>query len=159
MKQRVITAVVALIIFIPIIIMGGIWVDIAAAVLGLVALSELLVMRKKLLVSPEAIISGIAVLMVILPDKWLGFLPPHLHLNFLVYVMVILLLIYSVVSKNRFSFDDAAVLTLGIFYIGMGFHYFIEARKVGFFCPPFRVVNCVDYRQRCLHDWSQAWSA
>ncbi|KRK49446.1 phosphatidate cytidylyltransferase [Secundilactobacillus kimchicus] len=140
MKQRVITAVVALIIFIPIIIMGGIWVDIAAAVLGLVALSELLVMRKKLLVSPEAIISGIAVLMVILPDKWLGFLPPHLHLNFLVYVMVILLLIYSVVSKNRFSFDDAAVLTLGIFYIGMGFHYFIEARKVGFFALLFALL-------------------
>ncbi|MBT9672992.1 phosphatidate cytidylyltransferase [Secundilactobacillus kimchicus] len=140
MKQRVITAVVALIIFIPIIIMGGIWVDIAAAVLGLVALSELLVMRKKLLVSPEAIISGIAVLMVILPDKWLGFLPAHLHLNFLVYVMVILLLIYSVVSKNRFSFDDAAVLTLGIFYIGMGFHYFIEARKVGFFALLFALL-------------------
>ena len=39
MRQRVITAVVALIIFIPIIIAGGIWVDIAAAVLGLIALS------------------------------------------------------------------------------------------------------------------------
>ncbi len=47
MRQRVITAVIALIIFIPIIIAGGVWVDIAASVLGLIALSEILVMRKK----------------------------------------------------------------------------------------------------------------
>lgn len=47
MKQRVITAVVALIIFIPIIILGGLWIDIAALVLGIVAVSEILVMKKK----------------------------------------------------------------------------------------------------------------
>lgn len=132
MKQRVITAVVALLIFIPIIIMGGIWLDVAAAILGLVALGELLVMKKKLLVSPEAGISGLALLMVILPDKWTGFLPAQLSLSFLVYTLIVLLLIRSVISKNRFSFDDAAFLTLGILYVGMGFHYLIEARKVGF---------------------------
>lgn len=140
MKQRVITALFALIIFIPIIIMGGIWIDIAAAILGLVSLSELMVMRKKLLVSPEASISGIALLMVILPDTWIRVLPPNVHLIFLVYVMVILLLIYSVVSKNHFSFDDAAVLTLGFVYIGMGFHYFIEARRVSFFALLFALL-------------------
>lgn len=46
MKQRVITAIVALIIFIPIIILGHIWVDIAAMLLGIVAISEILVMKK-----------------------------------------------------------------------------------------------------------------
>ena len=40
MKQRVITAVVALIIFIPILVAGGIWIEIAAAALALVAMSE-----------------------------------------------------------------------------------------------------------------------
>lgn len=131
MKQRVITAVVALIIFIPIIIAGGIWVDIAAAVLGLVALSELLVMRKRLIISPEAILSGIAILLVILPDVWQSILPAHLDLTFIVYLIVILLLMYTVFSKNRFSFDDAAVLTIGTIYIGFGFHYFIVARAAG----------------------------
>ncbi len=100
MKQRVITAVVALIIFIPIIIAGGIWVDIAAAVLGLVALSELLVMRKRLIISPEAILSGIAILLVILPDVWQSILPAHLDLTFIVYLIVILLLMYTVFSKK-----------------------------------------------------------
>lgn len=128
MRQRVITAVIALIIFIPIIIAGHIWVDIAAAALGLVALSEILVMRKKLIVSLEAVLSGIAVLLIILPDIWHNVLPGHLDLTFIVYTVIILLLMYTVFSKNRFSFDDAAVLATGALYIGFGFHYFIVAR-------------------------------
>lgn len=46
LRQRVITAIVALLIFIPIIIMGGIWIDIAALALGIVAISEILVMKR-----------------------------------------------------------------------------------------------------------------
>ncbi|WP_203648250.1 phosphatidate cytidylyltransferase [Secundilactobacillus yichangensis] len=129
MRQRVITAVIALIIFIPIVIAGGVWIDIAASVLGLIALSEILVMRKKLIVSWEALLSGIAVLLIILPDFWHDFLPGHLDVTFVAYAVVILLLMYTVFSKNRFSFDDAAVLTTGAIYIGAGFHYFILARS------------------------------
>ena len=51
MRQRVITAVVALILFIPVIFVGGVTLDIVAMLLGAVAMSELLVMRKKLLIS------------------------------------------------------------------------------------------------------------
>ncbi|WP_054669538.1 phosphatidate cytidylyltransferase [Lentilactobacillus senioris] len=132
MKQRVITAVVALIIFIPIILAGGIWIDIAAAVLGIVAISEILVMKKKLLISPEAIISYIGgVLSIIAPESWINILPAHASQFFLFYILVMLLLLYTVFSKNRFSFDDAGVLTLGMLYIGIGFHYFLTARHVG----------------------------
>lgn len=140
MKQRVITAVIALIIFIPIIIAGGVWVDIAAAVLGLVALSELLVMRKKLIVSLEALLSGLGMLLVILPSVWQGLLPSHLDVSFMVYVLIILMLIYTVFAKNRFSFDDTAVLGLGILYIGYGFHYFIVARAASFYTLLFALL-------------------
>lgn len=130
MKQRVITAVVALIIFIPIIVKGGIWVDIAAFALGLVALSEVLIMRKKLLVSPEAFISGIGILLVIAPQGWWADLPHFLDPWYIVYLFVLLLLLRTVVSKNRFSFDDAGMITLSMLYIGIGFHFFIAARAV-----------------------------
>ncbi|KRN02766.1 CDP-diglyceride synthetase [Levilactobacillus senmaizukei DSM 21775 = NBRC 103853] len=131
MKQRVITAVIALIIFIPIIIAGGIWIDIAGFALGLVALSEVLVMRKKLLVSPEAIISGVGILVVIAPQNWWNHLPHFLDPWYIVYLFILLLLIRTVVSRNRFSFDDASVITLSMLYIGIGFHFFIAARGVG----------------------------
>ncbi|HIW72206.1 MAG TPA: phosphatidate cytidylyltransferase [Candidatus Levilactobacillus faecigallinarum] len=130
MKQRVITAIVALIIFIPIIIAGGIWVDIAAFALGLVALSEVLIMRKKLLVSPEAIISGLGILVVIAPSHWFTDLPHYLNSWYIVYLFVLLLLVRTVFSRNRFSFDDAGVITLSMLYIGIGFHFFIAARAV-----------------------------
>lgn len=130
MKQRVITAVVALIIFIPIIIEGRIWVDLAGFVLGLVALSEVLIMRKKLLVSPEAFISGLGILAVIAPAGWWQDLPHFLDPWYIVYLFVLLLLMRTVVSRNRFSFDDAGVITLSMLYIGIGFHFFIAARDV-----------------------------
>ncbi|NLR10101.1 MULTISPECIES: phosphatidate cytidylyltransferase [Lactobacillaceae] len=130
MKQRVITAVVALIIFIPIIVAGHIWIDIAAFALGLVALSEALIMRKKLLVSPEAIISGLGTLLIIAPQGWWADLPHFLDPWYIVYLFVLLLLMRTVVSKNRFSFDDAGMITLSMLYIGIGFHFFVAARAV-----------------------------
>ncbi len=55
MKQRVITAVIALIIFLPLLYLGGIPFDILVTLMGIVAMSEFLIMKKKLLVSFEAI--------------------------------------------------------------------------------------------------------
>ena len=130
MKQRVITAVVALILFIPVIFVGGITLDIVAMLLGAIAMSELLIMRKKLLISFEAIVSMLAVMIQIAPTKWFNGLPDQLNKEYVVYFLVILLLLHTVWSRNRFSFDDAGVLTLGILYIGMGFNYFTAARGI-----------------------------
>jgi len=130
MKQRVITAVIALILFIPVIFIGGITLDIVAMVLGAIAMTELLIMRKKLLISFEAIISMLAVMIEIAPNAWFNGLPAQLNKAYVVYFLIILLLLHTVWSRNRFSFDDAGTLTLGIFYIGMGFNYFTAARGV-----------------------------
>ncbi|WP_318766001.1 phosphatidate cytidylyltransferase [Lactiplantibacillus carotarum] len=130
MRQRVITAVVALILFIPVIFIGGITLDIVAMLLGAIAMSELLVMRKKLLISFEAIVSMLAVMIQIAPNKWFNGLPDQLNKEYVVYFLIILLLLHTVWSRNRFNFDDAGVLTLGMLYIGMGFNYFTAARGV-----------------------------
>lgn len=129
MKQRIITAIIALMVFIPVIFIGGILVDITAVVLGLVALSEVVIMRKKLLISMEAIIAFLGVVCLIIPANFSNLLPDYLSPAFLFYVLVILLLLATVFSKNRFNFDDVAVYTLAMLYIGFGFHYFIVARQ------------------------------
>jgi phosphatidate cytidylyltransferase len=127
-KQRVITAIVALIIFIPIIILGHIWVDIAAMLLGIVAISEILVMKKRILVSTESILAYLGVSVLILPDTWTAILPGKVEQMFVFFLFVLMLLLLTVLSKNLFSFDDAGVIALGMLYIGMGFHYFVAAR-------------------------------
>ena len=132
MKTRVITAVIALIVFIPLIIVGSWPLMLAAIVLGMVAMSELLLMKKMFLISFEAIISYLGVAAMIVPQTWLDFLPEQIGRLTLVYVMVALLLLHTVIRKQRFNFDDAGVLTLGMLYIGMGFNAFTVARAVNF---------------------------
>ncbi|MCF6159904.1 MAG: phosphatidate cytidylyltransferase [Furfurilactobacillus sp.] len=131
MRTRVITAVVALLIFIPVIVYGGWLIQLAAIVLGAVALGEVLVMKKKLVVSAEAIISFLGLLVLLAPQSWLAFLPANLNREFLFFIFVMLLLLHTVFTRNHFSFDDAGVLTLAMLYIGMGFYYFVAARNTG----------------------------
>ncbi|KRM55698.1 phosphatidate cytidylyltransferase [Lacticaseibacillus sharpeae] len=129
MKQRVITAVVALIIFIPILIAGGIWIDVAAAVLGLVAMSEIFIMRKKIIVSLEALVAGLGVLAMILPDAFFNWMPKNFGRIDLLGIIIALLLLLTVTSKNKTTFDDIGVTALSIIYIGTGFHYLAAVRN------------------------------
>ncbi|WP_203623766.1 MULTISPECIES: phosphatidate cytidylyltransferase [unclassified Lacticaseibacillus] len=129
MKQRIITAVVALIIFIPILILGGWWIELAGCALAVIALSEVFIMRKKIIVSFDFLISALGVLAVAVPDSMLKWLPAYISRLDIIYLFVVLLLLNTVASKNKTSYDDVAVSALSIFYIGTGFHYFIMLRN------------------------------
>lgn len=95
-------------------------------------MSEVLVMKKMFVISFEALISYLGVALLILPDSWLDFLPSVATRWFGFYILVVLLLLHTVIRKQRFTFDDAGVLTLAMLYIGMGFRYFIAARAINF---------------------------
>lgn len=132
MKTRVITAIVALAIFIPLIIIGHLPLTIAAIALGIIAMSEILIMKKMFLTSFPAIMSYLGVAIIIMPKQWLGFLPDHFTKLTTFYLMVMLILLNTVIHKVRFSFDDAGVIVLGMLYIGMGFNCFVAARAINF---------------------------
>jgi phosphatidate cytidylyltransferase len=133
LKQRVITAIVALLIFIPIVFLGGSLIEIAALVLAGVAMSEVLIMKRILLVTPEAVISILGTLfLVAAPKSWLlNSLPAQFNMPFIFILFVIALMVRVVFSRNRFNFDDAGVLSLSMLYIGFGFSMFVQAREVG----------------------------
>lgn len=119
-------------IFIPLIIYGGLPLTIAALFLGLVAMSEILVMKKMFLTSFAAIVSYLGVAVMIVPKAWLSWLPANFNRLSTLFVIIMLLLLHTVVHKTRFNFEDAGVLTLAMIYIGMGFNCFIQARAIGF---------------------------
>lgn len=135
MKTRVITAVVALLVFIPTILLGGTLLEFVAAGLAVIAMSEVVLMRKKLFVSFEAIISMVGVFLMALPaevwKQWNQFLPVGLRFSSLLYIFILLMLFHTVISRNHFSFEDAGVFTLAMMYIGMGFHFLVQAREAG----------------------------
>ncbi|MFD1430960.1 phosphatidate cytidylyltransferase [Lacticaseibacillus mingshuiensis] len=129
MKQRIITAIVALAIFIPILILGGIWLEVAAAVLAVIAMSEIFIMRKRIIVSSSFFVSAIGVLLVTFPDSYFRWLPSFISRLDLIYIAVAALLLVTVATKNRTTYDDAAISALSIFYIGTGFHNLIAVRN------------------------------
>ena len=132
LRTRVITAVVGLAIFIPLILIGHLPLALAAIVLGIIAMSEILIMKKMFLTSFAAIMSYIGVAIITMPQNWLSWLPSHFNRLTTFYVIVILILLHTVIHKGRFSFDDAGVFVLGMLYIGMGFNAFVQARAVNF---------------------------
>ena len=132
MKQRIITAIVALAIFIPILIVGDIWIDIAAVVLACVGISEVYIMRKRIIVSPDFFLTILGVCAVAVPKTFYkGWMPASITQINIFYGITILLLLWTVLSKNKFSFEDAGVSAISIVYIGTGFHYLAAIRNTG----------------------------
>ncbi|GKQ42607.1 phosphatidate cytidylyltransferase [Companilactobacillus sp. RD055328] len=132
MKQRIITAVVALAIFIPILIMGGIWIDVAATALACIGISEVYIMRKRIIVSPDFFLTLIGVIAIAVPKSFYnGWLPESITQINIFYSITILLLLWTVISKNKFSFEDAGVSAISMIYIGTGFHYLAAIRNTG----------------------------
>lgn len=132
MKQRVITAVVALALFIPIIIYGGIAIQLTAGALAVVGVYELFKMRGLKLLSFEGIVASIGALTLVLPAKeWFFFLPDKSNSFMLFYLTVMILLCASVFSKNTYTLDEAAFPVLVSLYVGIGFRAFLLARGDG----------------------------
>lgn len=132
MKQRIITAIIAAAIFLPIVIIGGYPIIFLAYLLASVALYELLKMRNLKLFSFPGILSLIVLWIFLLPNEF-----EHVFINIgytkieLALFATLLFLTYTVATKNKFTFDDVAFSIMAIVYIGLGFFYFVETREVG----------------------------
>jgi phosphatidate cytidylyltransferase len=126
MKQRVITGVLAGILFLGVAIIGGMAFTILTVIMAIIGFSEFLRMKKISLYSFSGIIGFILVIFTVPSVEFVSF--PVIDL-FLVAFLV--LLIYTVLSNNGFHFDKAAFVILSAFYVTFGFHYLIVARADG----------------------------
>lgn len=132
MKQRIITAIIAAAVFLPIVIIGGIPFTILVYLMGAIAVFELLRMKRLKIASIPGVIAIILLWIVLVPTEYnevftaLKFTKIEIVLLF-----VLLILTYTVVSKNSFNFDDAGLVILSALYIGFGFYYMLEIRAIG----------------------------
>lgn len=133
MKQRIITAVLAIIFFVPLVIFGGLPFTIAIYLIASIGLFELLRMNGIRLFSIPGIITWSALIVLLMPPSWeasvyevIGYTKIEM-----VFAVVLILLIHTVVVKNRYTFDHAAFSVLALFYVGIGFYYLIETRAFG----------------------------
>lgn len=132
MKQRIITAVIAAALFLPIVIVGGLPIVLLAYLLASVGLYELAKMKNIKLLSIPGIVSLLAMWILILPEGYSGIISSiGLEKQEIAILAVLLLLVYTVATKNRFTFDDASFLVMAVVYVGAGFYYFMETREAG----------------------------
>lgn len=131
MKQRIITAIIALVIVIPVALYGS-WLFTAFAfALATIGLYEILRIKKSLKYTP-ALITGVLLLWVILLDFQDDFIP-YLSLTKIdvIIFLIMILLAYTVISKNTFTFDETSFIILSTIYVGLGFFYLIQLRGNG----------------------------
>ena len=97
MKVRTLTAIIALLIFLPILLMGGTTLMLFAYLLALIALKELLNMNMIKLISVPGIFSALALIIIILNQRgdWVS----NIQLKSLI-AMSFILLSYTVLSKQ-----------------------------------------------------------
>lgn len=134
MKQRIITGVVAATLFIPFVVYGGAPFAILISILAVIGFYELLKMRGISIFSVPGVIGILALVMLVIPNDWSSEVVSFFNYEsnlMIIYAISTLLLIYIVLVKNKMTFDEVGFILLGAFYVGLGFHYFIETRFVG----------------------------
>lgn len=129
MKQRIITGIIAAAVFLPIVILGKLPFLVLIYLLGTIGLYELIRMKKLPLNSFASVISFVMLWLILIPESANGILTGSGYDKTQIIIGgVLVLLISTVLSKNRFMFDDAGFLVISVIYIGMGFYYLFETR-------------------------------
>lgn len=148
MRQRVITAVIALILFIPIVWLGGLWMDWLTIAFAVVGISEIFLMKKQILVSVDYVLALLGTLVWVVPDGWFKNLPNNWSKFGVFYAIIMLMLTWTVLSKNKTTVEDVGVYTITSLYIGTGFHYMAAIRSdqngLALLCFVFVVVWSTD---------------
>ncbi len=133
MKTRIISAIVALLILLPIIKTGGSVYNFTIYVLSILSLIEFLNIKEKKRATPEFIkfISYIIISMIVIGspkmDEFVFSLDYRIIAGiFLVYLLPVVL--YH--NNEKYNINDALYLIGGIFFLGMSFHLLLVLRHV-----------------------------
>jgi phosphatidate cytidylyltransferase len=131
LKQRIITGIIAGILFLSVLILGGNLFTGIIGILAIIGLIELLKMRKMEHVRFPFILGIITVSIISISNESLFFNQNIDEYKFNILIgLMLLLLIHTVVTKNKFSFEDAAFVMLSTVYVGIGFYYINITREM-----------------------------
>jgi phosphatidate cytidylyltransferase len=131
MKQRILTAVIALIILVPLIIYGNLPFVVFAYLFAFIGLYELIRMYQHGQGIVNIFISVLFLSGLLYPNETLHVFGIVFSKFDLLTMFLVILLIMTVMTKNHFTFDQAGFLFIATAYIGISFHLLIEARFLG----------------------------
>ncbi|SDB88989.1 phosphatidate cytidylyltransferase [Pelagirhabdus alkalitolerans] len=128
MKIRIITAIVAILLFFPFVIYGDWPFQVIMVAVSGIGFYELLKMRHMTRFYVPMFLSMFLMFTFLLPR-----FAAVLYLDDVERLLLItlLLLSYTVLVKNQFTIEDAGFMLITATYVGVGFHYFIETQMIG----------------------------
>lgn len=129
MKQRLITGIVAGALFLGITMLGGAWYNLLILLMALIGLYEFIRMIDVSAFSGTAFIGYIGILLLMFPSL-LSELGIMLSLNQILWLVMLLLLIATVTTKNKVTIRTAGLMFIGIVYVGIGFYYIAVTRQL-----------------------------
>ncbi|MGG3561786.1 phosphatidate cytidylyltransferase [Neobacillus rhizosphaerae] len=132
MKQRIITGVIAAALFLPIVYYGGFPLVLLTYFLATIGLYELLKMKNLSIFSVHGFLSVLFLWVLLFPEKYSELIQTFYYSKTEIGIALILLLLtYTVITKNRFTFEDVSFSILSALYVGIGFYFFFETRQEG----------------------------
>lgn len=127
MKQRLVTGIVAGVGFVAILVLGKLYFAALIMLLAAVGYYEYSRMNGHPPVRLTALLGFLLTLYLVFP--WESY--PELNAlsrEAAVWIAMLLLFLVTVLSKNKVTIDQTALVLLGVVYIGFGFHYMISTR-------------------------------
>lgn len=131
MKQRVVTAIIALIILVPLIIYGNWPFIIISLLFACIGLYELLRMYNKNNGTIYELWAFLFLIGIVYPKQDMTLLNWTFTKYDLLLLFVVVLLGIMVLSKNKFSFDQTSFVFFATVYVGAAFYVLIETRMLG----------------------------
>lgn len=130
MKTRIISAVVALLILVPLILLGGIYFKIGVCILALLAYKEIIDLKKSHNLYPKVIIAIGAVLLIllILANNIGGY--TYIGVPYPLLALTIILLIVPIIfyKNDKYTHKDAFFLLASVLFLSMAFNSCIRLR-------------------------------
>ena len=130
MEQRIVTGVTAGVVFAGLLWLGGWFYTALLVLMAVIALNEYVKLNGQVSARWDVLVCYAAVILLTLtqlPDSWAIALPSFERV---VWLLVFLLLSATVFSKNKVHLEHAALLFLGVVYVGTGFHYMLATREL-----------------------------
>ncbi|WP_214826741.1 phosphatidate cytidylyltransferase [Exiguobacterium algae] len=131
MKTRIITGLWAGAIFITVIALGGSAFVTLMGILALIGLSEFTMMRKHKLVAIPFLVTSLLVafpFVILLLNNYISVTDLPFSIEQWMVLGLVILLFWTVVTKNRFTYEDASFYFVSAVYLVIGFSSFALVR-------------------------------
>ena len=133
MKKRIISAIVMLIIFIPVLLLGDLYYPILGSILGIMGLWEILNLEKKVPNYMKVLTYFIGLFLILYNYKILDL--EYLY-SFPIIISITFVYLFSVIINKdfkKYTYKEALWLLVIVFLIGLFFNSFIKIRLLGIY--------------------------